>query len=96
MADATANARDLPCSHPAGLCDVALPLVGWQHVPGTAENHYLCTDVAAQKVLSALNNFDNSDLSNAVYGGVMDMLSGARACAGNLQECAQGTLLLTA
>jgi len=82
-------------SDPTGQCDVSVPFAGNVQVPGTSNNHYLCTDVAAYKALTALSNFNNSGLSNTVYKGVTDILQGAAACAGNIEACAQGTLLLT-
>jgi hypothetical protein len=61
------------------LCDVVVPVLGRQHVPGTAPDPYLCTDKAAQVGLTALNNFDNSDLSNQVYA---DSVATAQTIAG--------------
>jgi len=59
----------LNLTDPSGLCDIALPFAGRVHVPGTADDPYLCTDKAAQAVLTGLSNFNNSGLSTAVNTG---------------------------
>jgi len=70
------GADPLNATDPAGLCDIALPVVGRVHVPGTANNPYLCSDKAAQAVLTGLSNVNNSGLSNDLNTGVNEAVIG--------------------
>ncbi len=54
----------LNATDPAGLCDVALPFVGRQHLIGTVDNHVLCTDKAGQALGAA-----GSAVGGVVSGG---------------------------
>jgi len=82
---------------PAGLCTVDVPVFGRQHVPGTSDNPILCTEAAKLKARdgllaasSGLARFNQSDLSNAVYGDVTGLARAGQGLYDQAAQCARG------